>query len=157
MPRLTQLAALAVLLSGAGAQLIQPDRQNPAVVAEHSIWNAGGVDSRVAGVLRRACADCHSNETQWPWYSRVSPISWFVARHVRDGRAKLNFSEWNGGSPDLTEEIYESVAKNKMPLPGYSIIHRGARLTPADREILRAWADGALAKSEATPKAGVDR
>ena len=70
-------------------------------------------------VIGRACSDCHSNHTVWPWYSRISPVSWLVARDVKEGRAKLNFSQWNIYSPEMTRiklgEICEEVKKGEMP------------------------------------------
>src|SRR5262252_9178445 len=93
-------AALVLLLGFAAAQLIRPSTTNPPVDPSRSIWNDHRLDPRVAGILRRACADCHSHETTWPWYSKVSPFSWFVAHHVTKGREKLNFSEWSRVAPD---------------------------------------------------------
>ena len=126
----------------AAAQLIRPGTANPPVTPERSVWNDHRVDPRVARILRRACADCHSHETTWPWYSKISPISWWVARHVDKGRAKLNFSDWSGADPDQLEEISTSIAKNKMPLSSYLLMHPDARLSQADRDILAGWADG---------------
>jgi len=136
------IGLLSLLLA---AQLIQPQKVNPPVSPERSVWNDRRVDPRVGHILRRACADCHSHETAWPWYSKISPISWLLARHVVNGRAKLNFSEWSGASSDQLEEIYDSIAKKKMPLPGYLLLHPDARLSQADRELLTAWVDGKLA------------
>ena len=129
------------------AQLVRADTHNPPVDQTRSLWNDRSVDTRVAGILRRACADCHSHETEWPWYSKISPFSWMVQKHIKEGRAKLNFSDWSGSSPDQLEEIYASVSKGKMPIPGYLLMHPQARLTPADQNILQAWADGKLARS----------
>jgi hypothetical protein len=139
-------AALAFLLCIGAAQLIRPDITNPKVIPARSLWNDHRVDPRVAGVLRRACANCHSYETQWPWYSQISPVSWIMARHVRNGRAKLNFSEWTGASASQLEEICDPVDKNQMPPSDYALMHPEARLSKADREILDAWADGKLAQ-----------
>jgi hypothetical protein len=144
MKRRIRSAALVLFVGVGAAQLIQPNTMNPAVDPARSVWNDPSVNPRVSRILRRACADCHSHETEWPWYSKISPVSWFVARHVEDGRAKLNLSNWTP-SQDQVEEIYDSVAKGKMPLAGYNVMHSGARLSQADRDILRAWADGNLA------------
>jgi hypothetical protein len=146
MKRLIRSVAFVLTLGLAAAQFIQPNTINPPVDPARSIWNDRTVDPKVADVLRRACADCHSHETEWPWYSKISPISWFVARHVTDGRAKLNLSDWTS-SLDQMEEIYDSIAKSKMPLPGYSVMHPGARLSQADRDVLRTWVDGAMARA----------
>jgi Haem-binding domain len=146
MKRRFRSTALVLMLGIAAAQLIQPNTVNPAVNPARTLWNDPRVAPRVADILRRACADCHSHETEWPWYSRISPVSWFVARHVSDGRAKLNLSNWSASQDEL-EEIYDSIAKNKMPLPGYSLVHPGARLSQADRDALKAWADGGIASA----------
>jgi len=145
MKRLFRSVALALLLGMAAAQLIQPNTVNPPVDPKRSLWNDRHVDPRVSGILRRACADCHSHETAWPWYSKISPVSWFVSRHVEKGRAKLNFSEWSSALPDQLQEIAEAVEKRHMPLPSYLLIHRDSRLSADDREILLDWADGKLA------------
>jgi Haem-binding domain len=146
MKRHIRSATITLILGLAAAQLIQPNTINPPVNPARSLWSDRRIDPRVADVLRRACADCHSHETEWPWYSRISPISWLVARHVSDGRAKLNLSNWTP-SQDQMEEILDSVEKSKMPLSSYSLIHPQARLSQADRELLRAWVDGAATLS----------
>jgi len=142
MRRRFRSAAFALLLCVIGAQMIRPDTGNPPVDPERSLWQDHRVNPRVADILRRACADCHSHEPAWPWYSKISPVSWFVIGHVKDGRAKLNFSDWSGASTDQLEEIYSAIAKQKMPLSSYTLIHRGARLSKADQDALLAWADG---------------
>jgi heme-binding protein len=83
----------------------------------------------------RACFDCHSNQTQWPWYSHIAPASWLVQNHVDEGRAKLNFSEWNrpqGAAP----ESGKAVQEGEMPLPSYVWAHPKARLSPAESQTL---------------------
>jgi hypothetical protein len=83
----------------------------------------------------RACFDCHSNETQWPWYSNVAPVSWFVQRHVEEGRKVLNFSEWNRVYEEA-EEASEAVLEGEMPLTSYLLAHPSARLTREETKIL---------------------
>ncbi|MGE0450610.1 MAG: heme-binding domain-containing protein [Vicinamibacterales bacterium] len=91
-------------------------------------------------VLDRACRDCHSNETEWPGYSRIAPVSWFVARHVRDGRRELNLSEFGSYNDRKRrrklEEVCEQVEKGDMPLASYLLLHPAARLQPADVTLL---------------------
>lgn len=138
-------ALLAMVVGLTAVQFVRPDTSNPPVDHAKSLWADRNVDPKVAGILRRACADCHSHETKWPWYARVSPISWMMAWHVKDGREKLNFSDWSGLSKDQAEEIFDSVAKGKMPMQGYLLLHPDARLSEADQETLQVWADGKLA------------
>jgi hypothetical protein len=145
MNRIIRRVSVSLLGIVGAAQFVQPQRTNPPVPPDHNLWTDARVDSRVGGILRRACADCHSHETTWPWYAQVSPISWFLALHVERGRAKLNFSDWSGPSSDQLEEIYTAIRKEKMPLASYTLLHPDARLSKADRDVLKAWADGTLA------------
>jgi cytochrome c551/c552 len=138
---LARYVAVAVLLSGGAAQLIRPDVHNPTVQPKKNLWNDPNLDPQVGSILKRACADCHSNETRWPWYSKISPVSWWVNGHVEKGRAKLNFSNWTP-SADQWEEIYDSVSKKKMPIAGYTVMHPEARLSDAEKKMLLAWVDG---------------
>jgi hypothetical protein len=83
----------------------------------------------------RACFDCHSNETRWPWYAQVAPISWSVQDHVDEGRRELNFSEWNRPQREA-DEAAETVAEGEMPPASYKLAHLEARLTEAERRAL---------------------
>lgn len=103
---------------------------NPPVVKEPP-WDVSG--TRELAV--RACFDCHSNETRWPWYSHVAPLSWLVQSHVEDGRKSLNFSEWQRTYKDA-DEASEAVTEGYMPLDSYVVAHPRARLSPDEKERL---------------------
>jgi hypothetical protein len=130
------VAVVAVVLLG--MQFKQPDRTNPPVVSE--------VDAppEVAAILERACYACHSNETTWPWYSYVAPLSWWVGEHVEHGRKDLNFSDWPTldfeGLAHAFHDIDEQIEEGEMPLPSYLRMHPEARLSDQDRATLRKWA-----------------
>lgn len=119
-------------------QFVPVDRSNPPVTA--ALQPAG----EVGEVLRAACMDCHSNETVWPWYSRVAPVSLFVARHVEEGREHLNLSTFGEADAErrdhMLEEVVEVVEEGEMPLRSYVLGHPGARLTEAQRSLLVEWA-----------------
>lgn len=119
-------------------QLIPVDRSNPAVETEVP------ASSEVRAVLRRACYDCHSNETVWPWYSRVAPASWLVVRDVRLGREAVNYSTWNRVDAkkqlESLQESWEEVSEGEMPPRTYLLLHPEARLSANDRSLLQAWA-----------------
>jgi hypothetical protein len=121
-------------------QFVPVERTNPPVTGQVSAADP------VIEVLRTSCFDCHSNETQWPWYSQVAPISWRIAQHVQMGRRNLNFSEWEGmpaeDQVDAKEEIWEQVEGGFMPLPVYLRMHPEAVLTDPQRETLRPWTAG---------------
>lgn len=119
-------------------QFFQPDRDNPSVRAEIT------APPEVMTVLRRACYDCHSNESAWPWYSYVNPAGWFVAGHVIEGREHLNFSDWGSLDSkkryDAKKEILEVLEEGEMPLPSYLLLHGDAKLGTEDHGVIRRWA-----------------
>lgn len=127
------LAAGAILVIGFLVIQLVPygrDHTNPPVTAEPA-WDS----ETTRNLAGRACFDCHSNETAWPWYSNVAPISWRLQRHVDEGREKLNLSEWGTGEQE-TDEIVEVVRDGEMPPWDYLILHPEARLSDADRQAL---------------------
>lgn len=129
------LGAVAVL---ALAQLVQCQRTNPPVTGEVDAPPA------VKEVLCRSCYDCHSNETRWPWYAHVAPISWLLHRDVVEGRRHLNFSEWDKLAPDKRARrkngCWRQVQEGDMPLWFYLPLHPPAKLSDADKELIHQWA-----------------
>ncbi len=103
---------------------------NPPVVQEPN-WDS----EQTRSLARRACFDCHSNETRWPIYSRIAPIAWVVTDHVIEGRQALNFSDW-GAFDEEAEEFAEVINEGKMPLPDYLKLHPEARLSAAEKQQL---------------------
>ncbi|OJX39629.1 MAG: cytochrome C [Chloroflexi bacterium 44-23] len=105
---------------------------NPPVVKEPT-W-----DSPTTRILaQRACFDCHSNETTWPWYSNIAPMSWLIQKDVDEGRQKLNFSEWQrAASFDDLDEIGEVIREGEMPPFVYYPMHPEARLNEAEKQAL---------------------
>jgi mono/diheme cytochrome c family protein len=125
-------SGLVLVLAFVAIQFVPYGRShvNPLVVAEPS-WDSP--DTRA--LARQACFDCHSNETEWPAYSRVAPVSWLIQHDVSEGRAVLNFSEWQRPQEEATEAA-EEVMEGEMPLRMYQLMHAHARLNAADRERL---------------------
>jgi hypothetical protein len=133
-PRWLAVGAIAIVVV---LQFKPVDRSNPPVQSDI------GTSGEIRELLRRACYDCHSNETRWPWYSYVAPVSWFVVGHVDHGRGNLNFSEWPVFDLDeqehLFEEMWDVMSAGEMPLKSYTLMHRDARLTDREREALMQW------------------
>lgn len=121
------------------AQFIPVDRTNPPVETDVT------APAAVREILVKACFDCHSHETRWPWYSRIAPVSWLTARHVHEGRGDLNFSRWPAfdfTSQDLIlREITQQIQRGAMPPRSYLLGHPEARLTADERRVLLEWAD----------------
>ena len=132
------LVAIGVGFLALGAiQLVPIDRTNPPV--EEDIPGP----SEVKAILKRACYDCHSNETVWPWYSRVAPVSWLLAWDVQEGREELNFSTWNRyrakQRAKKIKESWEEMEEGEMPPWFYVPLHPEARLSDQERDGLRGW------------------
>jgi len=142
-----KIISLLLGLAIAGFLLIQlvpygRDYSNPPVTGEPA-WDS----PRTKELAKRACFDCHSNETAYPWYSRVAPVSWLVRRDIEEGRGNLNFSEWEIGSKRAqraADEVREVISSGEMPLPIYLIQHPEARLTDAEKQELLSGFEASL-------------
>ncbi|MGE5363355.1 MAG: heme-binding domain-containing protein [Bacteroidota bacterium] len=108
-------------------QFIPVERANPPVLGE-PVWDS----PRTRAYAQRACFDCHSNQTTWPGYSYVAPISWLLTGHVSEGRREMNFSEWR--KKYKSEEVVEEIEKGKMPLRSYLWLHPQARLSDKEKK-----------------------
>lgn len=138
------------LLAGLGAllvlQLIPYGHQhtNPPVIKKIA-WE----NSTAADLVTRACYDCHSHETSWPWYSWVAPVSWLVQHDVEEGRRKLNFSDWNGNRKgENIDKIEKELREGEMPPLPYLLAHPRSRLTVAEKKTL---CDGLAKVSRSSP------
>jgi hypothetical protein len=128
-------SVLAILVAGIAIQLIPFGRNhaNPPVVREPA-WNS----LATRDLAKKACFDCHSNETTWPWYSKIAPFSWLVYWDVVEGRKELNFSDWRDGSrkSEQAAEIVKEVLEGEMPPLQYYIAHPEAKLDDRSKKLL---------------------
>jgi len=138
--RFSVRAGLVLVLAFVAIQFVPygRDHVNPPVGAEPP-WDSPETRS----LAKQACFDCHSNETEWPAYSRVAPVSWLIQRDVAEGRAVLNFSEWQRPQAEATEAA-EEVLEREMPPRIYQLMHAHARLSDADRDRLARGLAGTL-------------
>ena len=140
--RLGKVGTIAVLGIAGGlllAQFVPLQRTNPPATGDVS------APPGIEATLRRACYNCHSNETRWPWYSRVAPISWLAVHYVELGRKQINFSEWGEYYPATRKRKLQwtdrALRQGAMPPWSYRIVHSDARLTEEDRAALERWID----------------
>jgi heme-binding protein len=135
MSRRLKQAAVVLVLVFAAAQLIRPGRANPPIDASRTIQAHVGTANGLVAVLDRACRDCHSNGTVWPWYTQVAPLSWLMAYGVKTGRQAVNFSEWAAYPPqrqrELLAESCRDVSTGKMP-GAYTRLRPETRLSSQD-------------------------
>lgn len=123
---------LGLVIAAFAIQLIPygHDHANPRVVQD-----APWPDAATRAIAVRACYDCHSNETKWPWYTNIAPFSWYSVNHVEEGRIKANFSEWNQRHQS---DLAEVVQEGSMPPQSYTLLHPNAKLSKAERDKLLA-------------------
>ncbi len=124
-------------------QFISIDKASPEFDPSTDFMNMENPPEELAQMLRATCYDCHSNETVWPWYSNIAPVSWAIEKHVLEGRDNLNFSYWGEFDDEdkayVIEEIIEEMEDGSMPIPGYDFTHPKAKLSDEQKEKLFVW------------------
>jgi hypothetical protein len=132
------------------AQAFRPDMALPPADPSHGIEAMVQVPPEVESILKRSCFDCHSSRTRWPWYAKVAPSSWLLARDVTEARKKYSFSEFATYPPERAaeklHEMCDEVTKGDMPLWFYLPLHPAARLSDADKRTLCTWAEQTRAR-----------
>lgn len=123
-------------------QFIRPEKNNSRIEV-NSITTVMDVPMEVQEILKTSCNDCHSNNTEYPWYSEVAPVSWYLASHVNEGKEHLNFSDWAKYNEDqkshIIKDLEGELMDKKMPLKSYLIIHENAKLTESQYKTLLDW------------------
>jgi hypothetical protein len=108
--------------------------------------------AEVGETLKRACGDCHSNQTNWPWYSHISPVSSWIRNHVRLGQSKLNFSDWETYPAEKRHREQESIcgviSMDRMPPASYMLMHPQARLSPQEKKMICSWTNSELERGQ---------
>jgi hypothetical protein len=143
MKKALKIIALLLVIAFVVIQFFRIDKTNPPVEPENTIESALAVPADVYQIFGRSCNDCHSNNTNYPWYSNVQPVAWFLRDHITEGRRELNFSEFRTYNAKKQkhklEEICEMVEHDSMPLASYLWIHRDAKLSDSDKKALCDW------------------
>jgi hypothetical protein len=141
--RVARLVALLILVGFIGIQFVPVHRTNPPFDSTQTVEHLAAVPPDVKAIFDRSCRDCHSNETRWPAYGYVAPMSWMLVRDVEEGREHLNLSEWGGydtdSQRDVLVEVCRQVRRGNMPLKRYTLIHSSAKLKATDVETLCNW------------------
>lgn len=118
-------------------QFIRIDKTNAAINSQDDFLTISSANSEVSKVIKSSCYDCHSNESTYPWYTNIAPVSWWVKNHINEGRGELNFSIWASYSEKRKnhklEECIEMIEEGEMPMSSYTIMHGEAKLTDAQK------------------------
>ena len=126
------------------AQAFRPAK-NDSKDKSKDISNRYAVPDSVKTILAKACNDCHSNETKYPWYANLQPVAWWLNDHIKDGKRHLNFNEFDGyriaRQYKKLEECIEEVKEGEMPLSSYTLIHKEAVLSDAEKQTLFSWCE----------------
>ncbi len=131
-------------------QAIQPTKNKGNAAGPKDITSVVQVPDNVMAVLKKSCYDCHSNNTTYPWYDNITPVNWWVADHIKEGKRELNFSTFGDYTAKRQnkklDEVAETVEKGQMPLNSYLIMHGDAKLTAQEKELLISWAKASAVK-----------
>lgn len=129
-------------------QFIHPAKNTSKGLQPNTIGNNYAIPADVKSILGKACNDCHSNNTRYPWYAKIQPVDWWMNKHVVDGKKDLNFDEFTNRAPRYQyhkmEEVIEMVKEREMPLKSYTWTHKDARLNSNEREKLTGWAQSVM-------------
>lgn len=155
MKKILKIGAIAFAITFIAVQFFQIDKTNPPIVESETLEAAVAVSPDVALIMGRACNDCHTNKTIYPWYSNIQPNGWFLKGHIDDGRAELNFSKFNTFEKKKKirklEEVCSEVESAQMPLPSYTWIHRDAILTESEKQAICTWTKTTIVNLENLP------
>ena len=134
-------------------QFFHPAKNISTVKSPNDIAVLHKVPVNVRTILDKACNDCHSNNTRYPWYNNIQPVAWWLDHHVQEGKGELNFNEFATYSLrkqyHKLEEVEELVKEGEMPLGSYTLIHTDARLTEQEKETLINWANSIRSEMKA--------
>jgi hypothetical protein len=129
-------------------QFIHPAKNKAEGAQANYIGNKFTIPADVKTILAKACNDCHSNNTNYPWYSKIQPVHWWLEDHIKDGKKELNLDEYTGRSLRFQykkmEEIIDQVKEGEMPLNSYTWIHKDAKLTEDEKSKLIGWANSIM-------------
>ncbi|WP_194973375.1 heme-binding domain-containing protein [Aquiflexum lacus] len=146
--KLGNLILIGLFLVFIGIQFVPTELPSVESNNPEDIIQSGIVNEEVAGILKTSCYSCHSNETNYPWYSYMAPSSWLVAKDVREGRKELNFSTWQENDMikklGYLDDISSVIDDESMPMGIYTLMHPSAKLTEEQRELIVAWAEDAM-------------
>ncbi|RDK88920.1 MULTISPECIES: heme-binding domain-containing protein [Flavobacteriaceae] len=141
--KVVKIIAVVLLVAFVGIQFIPTTRNQSNMVPETDFMLVNNVPENIQNKLQVSCYDCHSNNTQYPWYNKVQPVAWFLEDHIKEGKAELNFNEWDSLSSrrktSKLRSIINQIENGEMPLDSYTLIHRDAKFSEAEAEEIINW------------------
>ena len=141
--KIIKIIAIVLLVAFIGIQFIPTTRNQSDSVPSTDFMLVNNVPENIQKKLQVSCYDCHSNNTDYPWYNKVQPIAWILENHIEHGKEELNFNEWGNYSSrrrnSKLKSIISQIEDDEMPLTSYTLIHSGAQLSEKNKEIVIKW------------------
>ncbi|GGW49041.1 heme-binding domain-containing protein [Arenibacter certesii] len=141
--KIVKVIALVLLVGFVGIQFIPTERNQNDTVPKTDFMLVHNVPEKIQQKLQVSCYDCHSNNTQYPWYNKIQPAAWFLEDHIKEGKAELNFNEWdslsNRRKKSKLRSIIKQIESDEMPLYSYTLIHKDASFSEAEKQELIRW------------------
>lgn len=141
--KIIKIIAIVLLVAFVGIQFIPTTRNQSDSVPSTDFMLVNNVPENIQKKLQVSCYDCHSNNTDYPWYNKVQPIAWILENHIEHGKEELNFNEWGNYSSrrrnSKLKSIISQIEDDEMPLTSYTLIHSGAQLSEKNKEIVIKW------------------
>ena len=152
MKKILKLTGWVLLIALVAIQFIHPKKNVATGDQPNAMAKVHTVPDDVNAILKKACNDCHTNNTLYPWYSKIQPVHWWLDDHIKEGKGHLNFDEYTNKrlryQYHKLEEVIEQVKEGEMPLESYTWIHKDAKLTADEKNKLINWAEGAIKNME---------
>ncbi|MAP34273.1 MAG: hypothetical protein CME75_00435 [Halomonas sp.] len=138
--KIVKIIAMILLVAFVGIQFVPTARNQSNTVPSTDFMLVNNVPENIQKKLEVSCYDCHSNNTQYPWYNKIQPVAWFLEDHIKEGKAELNFNEWDSLSSrrkaSKLRSIIKQIESGEMPLDSYTLIHKDAKVSEAEAEEL---------------------
>jgi len=141
--KVVKIITIVLLVAFVGIQFMPTTRNQSDSVPSTDFMLVNNVPENIQKKLQVSCYDCHSNNTQYPWYNQVQPVAWFLEDHIKEGKAELNFNEWdslsNRRKKSKLRSIIKQIESDEMPLYSYTLIHKDASFSEAEKQELIRW------------------
>ena len=135
--KIVKIIALILLVGFVGIQFVPTDLNQSDTVPKTDFLLVNNTQENISALLQESCYDCHSNNTEYPWYNKVQPVAWFLEDHINEGKEELNFNEWDAYSNrrknSKLKSIISQVKDDEMPLASYTLIHKDAKLSNSEK------------------------
>lgn len=138
--KVVKIIALVLLVAFVGIQFIPTDLNQSNIVPKSDFLLVNNTPKNIGALVQESCYDCHSNNTKYPWYNKIQPAAWFLEDHIKEGKAELNFNEWNTLSnrrkASKLRSIIKQIESDKMPLESYTLIHKDAVFSEVEKTMV---------------------